>query len=195
MKKIMFLTVILSSILSVQCFAENAIALAPVKQKILQSINLNDIREFDKKDILKKVPLETDKLVFNTYFLEPRQFLGFHKHPKSDELFYIVEGRGQFTVGNEQVMVDSGSSVYGPENIPHGVVNSGNKEMVVISVQSPKPVQIIYSENATVTCPVCNQENIIPANAKEGDIFICPRCHAKLKLSKTKDGKWQATQM
>ena len=30
--------------------------------------------------------------------------------------------------------------------------------------------------------------------AKEGDIITCPRCHVKLKLSKTKDGKWLATQ-
>ena len=167
----------------------------PEKVKnLLQSVNLGDIRQFDKKDLLKKVPLDTDKIVFNVYFLEPRQILNLHKHPESDEMFYIVEGRGQFTLGNEQIMVDSGSAVYGPTNTPHGIVNSGSKEMVVISVQAPKPVQTVYSENSTITCPVCKQEDIIPVNAKEGDIFICPRCQAKLKLSKTKDGKWLALQ-
>lgn len=195
MRRVIFLAAIIFSVLSIEGFAKDAAIQTLPKQGKLQSMNLNDIREFDKKDILKKVPFETDKFVFSTYFLEPRQLLRLHKHPASDELFYIVEGRGQFTVGNNQTMVDTGSAVYGPANTPHGVVNSGNKEMVMVSVQGPKPVQIVYSENATIICSVCGQEDIIPANAKEGDIFVCPRCQAKLKLSKTKDGRWQATQM
>ena len=118
-----------------------------------------------------------------------------HKHPASDELFYIVEGRGQFTVGNNQVMVDSGAVVYGPLDTPHGLVNSGENEIVMISVQSPKPVQMKYIENASAACAVCGQENIVPEGAKEGDIITCPKCHAKLRLSKTKDGKWMTTQL
>ena len=127
--------------------------------------------------------------------MEPRQLLKFHKHPTTDEIFYFVEGRGQFTVGDNQVMVDSGSVVYGPADTYHGIVNSGDKEMIVVSIQGPKPVKMQYAENATIACPVCGQEDIIPANAKEGDIYICPRCGAKLRLSKDKNGKWTATQI
>ena len=168
---------------------------AEAKKANFQTVSIDSIREFDKKEILKKVPLDTDKFVFNTYFLEPRQLLAFHKHPVIDELFYFIEGRGQFTAGNDQVMVDSGSVVYGPANVDHGIVNSGKTQMVVISVQAPKPIKIIYAENSTITCTVCGQEIIVKSNAKDGDIYICPRCGAKLKLSKTKDGKWTATQM
>jgi mannose-6-phosphate isomerase-like protein (cupin superfamily) len=196
MRRVIINAAALICVLATAVFADNvAVSSAPVKQDKLQVMNLNDIRQFDKSDILKKVPLDTGKLVFNAYFLEPRQLLRFHKHPATDELFYIVEGRGQFTVGNNQVMVDPGSAVYGPAGVNHGIVNSGTKEMVVVSVQGPKPVQINYAENSTIICPVCGQEDIIPANAKEGDIFVCPRCQARLKLSKTKDGKWQATQL
>jgi|GEM_PF-549543 len=195
MKKILFVTMIALLLLSSVSFAQENPAPAPTKQGVLQSVNLNDIKEFDKKDILKKVPLDTEKLVFNIYFLEPRQILNFHKHPATDELFYIVEGRGQFTLGNNQIMVDSGSVVYGPENVFHGVVNSSNKRMVMLSVQAPKPVKMVYAENANIDCPVCGQENIIPDGAKEGDVIVCPRCHAKLKLSKSSDGKWIATQL
>lgn len=194
MKKFLFTTAIMFAIFSTG-FAEDAIKMAPTKKTELQTVNINDIRAFDKNDLLKKVPLTTDKFVFNTYFLEPRQLLKLHKHPTTDELFYIIEGRGQFTVGNNQIMVDSGSVIYGPADVPHGLVNSGDKEIVMISVQSPKPVQMKYIENASVACSVCGQENIVPEGAKEGDIITCPRCHAKLKLSKTADGKWLATQI
>jgi len=160
----------------------------------MQTVKVNDIKEFNADKFLKKVPLDTDKIVFNAFCFKPRQFLQFHKHPASDELFYIVEGVGEFTAGNEKTIVGPASAVYGPADVFHGLVNSGDKDMVVISVQAPKPVETTYAENATVTCPVCKQEFILKDGVKEGDIYICPRCGAKLKVSKTKDGKWIAIQ-
>ena len=176
-------------------FAQDPVKPVSLKMGELQNINIGDIREFDKGDMLKKVPFITDKLVFNTYFLEPRQVLKLHKHPVTDELFYLIEGRGQFTVGSNQFMVGTGAVIYGPAGVSHGLVNSGSENMVMLSVQSPKPVKMTYIENSAVSCGMCGQENIVPENAKEGDIIICPRCKAKLRLSKTKDGKWQATQI
>lgn len=160
------------------------------EDKKMQAVKIKDIKEFNDEKLLKKVPLETDKIVFNTFYLKSRQFLPFHKHPATDEMFYIVEGVGEFTVGNESIIVGPTSSVYGPANIFHGVVNSSDKEMVIISVQGPKPVEMVYAENSTIVCPVCKQEFILKDNVKEGDIVICPRCGAKLKITKLKDGKW-----
>jgi len=194
MKKLVFLASIMFAF-AIAGFAEDTSKTLSIKKEGIQIVNINDIKEFDKKEMLKKVPLATYKLVFNSYFLAPRQLLNLHKHPATDELFYIIEGRGQFTIGKDQIMVDAGSVVYGPANISHGLVNSGNKEIVMISVQSPKPVQMTYIENSSVVCSLCGQENIVPEGAKEGDIITCPRCHAKLKLSKAKDGKWVATQL
>lgn len=194
MKKLLFAASIALAVLSTG-FAQEPAKAVSEKKDGLQTVNIGDIREFGKTDMLKKVPLNTDKLVFNTYFLSPMQVLKLHKHPATDELFYIIEGMGQFTVGANQIMVDGGSAVYGPAGVPHGLVNSGDKELVMLSVQSPKPVKMIYAENSSVDCSVCGQDLIVPEGAKEGDIITCPRCHAKLKLSKTKDGKWSVTQV
>ncbi|MBI5573346.1 MAG: cupin domain-containing protein [Elusimicrobia bacterium] len=160
----------------------------------MQVIKINEIKEFLAEKFLKKVPLDTDKFVFNTFYFKPRQFLPFHKHPVTDELFYIIEGAGEFTVGNENIIVGQTSSVYGPADVFHSVVNSGDKDMIIISVQAPKPVEIIYKENATVICPVCKQEFILKDGLKDGDKVVCPRCQAKLKITKSKDGKWEAKQ-
>ncbi|MDD5688368.1 MAG: cupin domain-containing protein [Elusimicrobia bacterium] len=160
----------------------------------MQTVKINDLKEFSSEKFLKKVPLETDKIVFNTFYFKPKQFLPFHKHPATDEMFYIIEGVGEFTIGSEQIIVGPTSSIYGPSDVFHGVVNSGDKNMVMISVQGPKPVETIFAENSTVVCPVCKQEFILKENVKEGDKYTCPRCQAKLKISKTKDGKWEAKQ-
>ena len=160
----------------------------------MQTVKISEIKEFATEKFLKKVPLETDKIVFGTFYFKPKQFLPFHKHPATDELFYIVEGVGEFTVGNESIIVGPTSSVYGPADVFHGVVNSGDKDMVVISVQAPKPVETVFAENSTVICPVCKQEFILKDGVKDGDKYVCPRCQAKLKITKSKDGKWVAKQ-
>ena len=161
----------------------------------LQTVKVNAIKEFNADKLSKKVPFDTDKLIFNTYYFKPRQILPLHKHPVSDELFYIVQGTGEFTVGSNSVIVGPTSAVYGPTGVFHGLVNSGNSDLVLISVQAPKPVETVYAENASVVCSVCKQEVIVKADAKEGDIYICPRCGAKLRLSKGPDGKWIGTQV
>jgi len=160
----------------------------------MQTVKINEIKEFLMEKFLKKVPFDTDKLIFNTFYFKPRQFLPFHKHPATDELFYIVEGVGEFIVGNESIIVGPTSSVYGLANVFHGVVNSGDKDMIVISVQAPTPVEKIFAENSTVICPVCKQEFILKENVKDGDEYVCPRCQAKLKVTKSKDGKLEAKQ-
>lgn len=184
----------LSAVLSFAVVACFAFAEEKNDANKIQTVKVNDIKEFNVDQFIKKVPLNTDKFVFNTFYFKPRQILPFHKHPATDELFYIVDGVGQFTVGNESIIVGPTSAVYGPANVFHGLVNSGNKEMVVISVQAPKPVTLTYAENATVACPVCGQEFILKDGVKEGDIYICPRCGAKLRVTKNKDGKWIGVQ-
>ncbi len=185
-RRISILSVFLCAALAVcPVFAEDANT-----EHKLQTVRINDIKEFNVDKFLKKVPLDTDKIVFNEFNFKPRQFLPFHKHPATDELFYIVEGTGEFTVGDKSTSVGPTSAVYGPANVFHGLVNSGDREMVVISVQSPKPVENVYAENATLKCPVCKQEFILKEGVKEGDMYICPRCGAKLKVTKSADGKW-----
>ena len=145
-KVIMFLSVVLLFMFAA-CFTFAEEVKSTSK---MQAIKVDDIKEFNADKFLKKVPLNTDKIVFNTFCFKPRQILPFHKHPATDELFYIIEGVGEFTVGNESVIVGPTSAVYGPANVFHGLVNSGDKDMVVISVQAPKPVETTYAENATV---------------------------------------------
>ena len=194
MKKMLLAVSMMFAVLST-AFAVDVPVVAPNQEQGIKMVNLSDIKGFDPKELMKKVPLASEKIVFNGYFFEPAQVLRLHKHPAAEEFFFIVEGDGQFTVGNDQVMVHDGSIIFGPANTPHGLVNSGTRNMVMVSVQGPKPVTTEYIQNASVKCTVCGQENIIPENAKDGDIIVCPRCHAKLKLSKMKDGSWQATQI
>ena len=47
-----------------------------------------------------------------------------HVYPY-DEIFHILEGRVQFTVGDQQFEATAGSLVIGPANVPHAYKNLG----------------------------------------------------------------------
>lgn len=47
-----------------------------------------------------------------------------HVHPY-DEIFHIIEGKAEFTVGNKNFEAVAGSLVIGPANIPHAYKNLG----------------------------------------------------------------------
>ena len=47
-----------------------------------------------------------------------------HVHPY-DEIFHILEGRAEFTVGDSKFVAEKGDLVIGPANIPHSYKNLG----------------------------------------------------------------------
>lgn len=47
-----------------------------------------------------------------------------HVHPY-DEVFHILEGRAEFTVGDRKFEAVAGSLVIGPANVPHAYKNLG----------------------------------------------------------------------
>lgn len=51
-------------------------------------------------------------------------FSNLHVHPY-DEVFHIIEGRAEFTVGDRTFEATAGSLVIGPANVPHAYKNLG----------------------------------------------------------------------
>ena len=47
-----------------------------------------------------------------------------HVHPY-DEVFHILEGNAEFTVGNRKFIAAEGAIVIGPANVPHSYKNLG----------------------------------------------------------------------
>ncbi|WP_422083814.1 cupin domain-containing protein [Ulvibacterium sp.] len=47
-----------------------------------------------------------------------------HVHPY-DEVFHILEGRAEFTVGKKKFIAEEGALVIGPANVPHAYKNLG----------------------------------------------------------------------
>ena len=69
-----------------------------------------------------------------------------HKHPTTDELFYIIKGKLKFKVGDKELIANVGDVIQGKMDIPHSFENIGDEPAAFLSVKAPKPVDLVYLE-------------------------------------------------
>ena len=55
-----------------------------------------------------------------------------------DMEFFVVSGRGRFTVGDEAAEAGPGALVESPAGIPHGIANPGTSPLELIAVKNGK---------------------------------------------------------
>ena len=60
-----------------------------------------------------------------------------HHHVVLEEIYYIVEGNGLMTVGDEQREVGAGDAVYIPRLHRHTLTNTGSEPMRILLVCGP----------------------------------------------------------
>ena len=81
----------------------------------------------------KVVNIKTEQLGADTYYFNPGQKLAYHQHPDSDQIFFVISGKGKFYLDNgvEQVFdVAPGSIVLAPKGVWHQLVNTGTEPLV-----------------------------------------------------------------
>ena len=64
--------------------------------------------------------------------LEPGQSQPVHAHDGADKFYLVLEGRGQFTVGDEEQEAETGSLVVAPSGITHGVANTAGERLSLL---------------------------------------------------------------
>lgn len=89
-------------------------------------------------DKMAKVDLaSSEHLIAGLNCFEPGQVQKVHAHAGSDKLYYVVEGVGEFSVGSEKRTLTAGDLLHVPENLDHGVVNTGSARLAVLIVIAP----------------------------------------------------------
>ena len=76
------------------------------------------------------------------YNLPVKHRVPLHKHPTTDELFFVLKGRIRFKVGDNEFVAVKGDLVQGKMDIPHTFENIGDEPAAFLSVKAPKPVDL-----------------------------------------------------
>jgi quercetin dioxygenase-like cupin family protein len=69
--------------------------------------------------------------------LEPGQTQAVHAHHGAEKVYFVLSGKGRFTVGNEERECGAGTLVIAPASVPHGVTNSGDERLSLLIAIAP----------------------------------------------------------
>jgi oxalate decarboxylase/phosphoglucose isomerase-like protein (cupin superfamily) len=79
-----------------------------------------------------------NRFSFGIVELAPGKGHARHNHPGSEEVIYVVSGKGEQMVDDQPpVKVSAGSSIYIPADVYHSTVNNGTETLKLIVVYSP----------------------------------------------------------
>ena len=94
--------------------------------------DLTKLTEFSKTQRVKKDICKTKMFNIVLVCLETGQEIPSRPEPY-DVCFYVIEGQGIFTVGDEQTNLKSGSLVFAPANVARGIKST--KRLSILGIQ------------------------------------------------------------
>jgi mannose-6-phosphate isomerase-like protein (cupin superfamily) len=89
----------------------------------------------------KTTLFESSRLLLGLNCLEPGQTQAVHSHTDQDKFYFVVEGSGRFTVGDEIQEAGPGITVWAPAGVDHGVTNTTSDRLVLLVGIAPAPIR------------------------------------------------------
>lgn len=81
---------------------------------------------------------ESERVMIGLNCLEPNQTQAVHAHQGAEKIYFVLEGRGTFTVGDETREASSGMLIVAPSGVPHGVTNTGPDRLSLLIAMAPR---------------------------------------------------------
>ena len=103
---------------------------------MIQKINLRDVKPIeDPCGLLRELyNSENISVAHNTVLGEAEE----HMHRRTEEIYYIVKGKGQVVIGGETIDIEEGDLIPIPKNTWHYLRKIDGKDLEVLVVTHPK---------------------------------------------------------
>jgi mannose-6-phosphate isomerase-like protein (cupin superfamily) len=105
----------------------------------LNSKPVTEAISFSEEKMKKNSLFDSPHLFYDAYCLLPGQYQSVHAHKDSDKVYYVLEGTGHFTIGDQEQDLPRGYTVIARAGVPHGVRNDKDENLVLLVTMAPKP--------------------------------------------------------
>lgn len=105
----------------------------------MESRHIRDVADFSEEKMQKNSLFDSQRLFYDAYCLLPGQAQKVHAHEDSDKIYYVLEGVGSFTIGEEEGHLGAGNAVIARAGEPHGVRNESDENLVLLVTMAPPP--------------------------------------------------------
>lgn len=102
----------------------------------------------DKKDTaVKTVLYQNERTNTVVWYIPPGEELPAHYHPDTDDVWIILQGKGEYFLGNGKVQaIEAGMIIPAEKGDIHGAKAVGDEPLVFAAVSAPMPVEMIKVE-------------------------------------------------
>ncbi|MGB0389913.1 MAG: cupin domain-containing protein [Ardenticatenaceae bacterium] len=87
----------------------------------------------------KTTLFRSDQLLLGLNCLEAGQTQHVHTHDDQDKFYFVLEGEGEFVIGEETQSAGPGITIWAPGGVPHGVSNKTQTRLVILMGIAPAP--------------------------------------------------------
>src|SRR6266480_818933 len=87
--------------------------------------------------MFKSTLFESPRLLLGLNCFEPGQVDRAHTHSEQDKFYFVVEGEGEFAIGDESMKASAGQTVIAPAGVTHGVTNTSGTRLVILMGLTP----------------------------------------------------------
>lgn len=102
-------------------------------------LNVEDQLGFSPEKLHKVNLFETADLFCDVYGLEPGQGQKPHTHSDATKFYYVLQGQGEFRVGDVTRKLSAGELAYAEPGEVHGVMNTSTERLVLLVAMAPNP--------------------------------------------------------
>ncbi|MBI4526224.1 MAG: cupin domain-containing protein [Deltaproteobacteria bacterium] len=100
---------------------------------------ISDATRFAPEKMQKNNLFKTERMYCDLYCFEPGQVQAPHVHEESDKIYFVVDGRGLFQIGEDEMELGAEEIAIAPSGQKHGVSNRGPERLVLLVFMAPKP--------------------------------------------------------
>lgn len=91
------------------------------------------------KRMFNRDSANTKNMTFSVGVFSQGEGLKAHLHPESEEVYYVVKGKGTVYLGREEksIKVEPNTALYIPSGIVHGVENTSEEKLIICFFVAP----------------------------------------------------------
>ncbi len=104
-------------------------------------IRPSDVAVYSPQKMGKTTIFQSARLLVGLNAFEPGQQHTLHAHAGQDKVYHVLEGEGRFLLADRELEMKAGDLLVAPENVPHGVRNTGASRLLVLAVLAPAPAR------------------------------------------------------
>ena len=102
-------------------------------------VRTDEMQRFSAEKMQKVNLFETAEMFCDVYCLEPGQAQKPHTHAGATKFYYVIEGRGEFVIGDATRTLGPGELAWSSPGQVHGVTNASSERLVLLVAMAPNP--------------------------------------------------------